>query len=135
MPISPLKRKRIYYSDFSKSFERSPVNDDLLRKVNEASVKESITNLVMTNKGERPFQPTLGCDVRKLLFENVTPDMLITIREMIKDTLRAHEPRCNVIDVDVFGSIDSNQLEVSIVFNVINTEEPVELNLILERVR
>jgi phage baseplate assembly protein W len=135
MAITPLRRKTIHYSDFRRDFTKSIINDDLARNVNENAVKESIRNLVLTNRGERPFQPNLGCDVRKLLFENVTPDMLITIKELIEETIIAYEPRCNLISVDVYGALDSNALEVMIVFNVINSEEPVELRLILSRVR
>jgi len=129
------RRKPETYSDFFKDLTLSPVNNDLARKIDEDSIKESIKNLVLTDRGERPFQPNLGCDIRKILFENVAPDTIIIAKEMIINTLKAYEPRAAIIGVDVHAPPDQNTLIVTIVFNVINREEPVTLNITLERVR
>lgn len=129
------RRKPETYSDFFKDLTLSPVNSDLARKIDEDSIKESIKNLVLTDRGERLFQPNLGCDIRKILFENIAPDTIIIAKEMIINTLKAYEPRAAVIGVDVHTPPDQNILFVTIVFNIINKEEPVTLNITLERVR
>ena len=129
------RRKPETYSDFFKDLTLSPVNSDLARKIDEDSIKESIKNLVLTDRGERLFQPNLGCDIKKILFENIAPDTIIIAKEMIINTLKAYEPRAAVIGVDVHTPADQNILIVTIVFNIINREEPVTLNITLERVR
>lgn len=129
------RRKPETYSDFFKDLTLSPVNNDLARKIDEDSIKESIKNLVLTDRGERLFQPNLGCDIKKILFENVAPDTIIIAKEMIINTLKAYEPRAAIIGVDVHVPPDQNTLIVTIVFNIINREEPVTLNITLERVR
>jgi phage baseplate assembly protein W len=113
----------------------SAVNADLLKLSDEQSVKESIKNLIMTNRGERLFQPDVGCDIRNLLFENFTPDRLIIAKELIRTTLKNYESRAGVIGIDVISGIDNNDISITITFNIINREEPIVLTLTLDRVR
>jgi phage baseplate assembly protein W len=122
-------------SDFHRDLSLVPGKGDLARKTNEEAVKESIRNLVLTNRGERPFQPDLGCDVRQLLFENVTSQTIELIKSSIKSVIDTYEPRCNLIGVDVTGALDSNAITITIVFTLINTSEPVSFNIILDRIR
>ena len=129
------RRKPETYSDFFKDLTLSPINNDLARKIDEDSIKESIKNLVLTDRGERPFQPDIGCDIRKILFDNISPDTIIIAREMIVNTLKTYEPRAAIIGVDIRAPADEHTLIITIVFNVINREEPVTLNITLERVR
>lgn len=129
------RRKQETYSDFFKDLTLSPINNDVARKIDEDSIKESIKNLILTDRGERLFQPNLGCDIRKILFENITPDTIIIAREMIANTLKAYEPRAAVIGIDIRALTDLSTVIITVVFNVINKEEPVTLNITLERVR
>jgi len=135
MALSPKRIPRVTAADFHKNLQIIPGKEDLARKVNEQAVKESIRNLVLTNKGERPFQPQLGCDVRKLLFENITPQTFDLIQTVITDTIEQYEPRCELLGVDVFGDIDSNAVDIKIVFRLINTDTPTSFNIILDRIR
>lgn len=133
--VTPITKKQELYSDFFMNLDENPVSLDLARKTNEEAVKASIKNLLLTDKGERPYQPNLGCNIRQMLFDNVTPDSIITMREIIKETLEAYEPRADIIGVDVTSSIDNNEVFVAIVFKVINNSEPVTLVTSLTRVR
>lgn len=136
MALTPLsRRKPETYSDFHKDLTISPVNFDLARKIDDDSIKESLKNIVMTSRGERLFQPNLGCDIRSMLFENFTPDMVITAKEMISSAIKAFEPRVDLIGVDIISSIDKNEVNVVIVFSVINREEPLTLVITLDKVR
>lgn len=133
--ITPVARRTETYSDFFKDMTQSLVNADLARKIDENSVKESIRNLVLTNRGERLFQPDIGCDIRRMLFENISADTIIVAKEIIKTTIANYEPRCSVIGIDILASIDSNDIGIIITFNIINREEPIVLNITLDRVR
>jgi phage baseplate assembly protein W len=133
--LTPLTRRQELYSDFYKDFTFIPGRDDLARKVNEDAVKEAIRNIILTDKGERLFQPNVGSTVKGMLFENITPDVVVLLQERIKDALALFEPRANILEVKATSSIDSNSVEVSITFNVINRETPVTFNVILDRAR
>ena len=123
------------FSDFNTSLAKHPIKGDLAIKTDVDAVKQSIKNLVLTNKMERAFQPTLGCDIRKALFENISPTTIIMAKQAIVETLERHEPRCNIVNVKASVDEDNNALYISVVFSVINNEDIQELNLVLERVR
>lgn len=127
--------ERVVYSDFFTDFDKHPIRNTLLRKTNVDAVKQSLRNLLLTDRGERPFQPKLGGHIRAMLFENITSQTFITMQEHIKDVIEAHEPRADVIDVVVAQTFNDHEVQVTIVFRVVNVQEPVTLELLLERVR
>lgn len=134
--MTPTARKSSEtYSDLYKDLTRSPVTQDLARKVDADAIKESIRNIVMTNRGERRFKRKIGCDVRYMLFENVGPDTVIILREMIRSAIEAYEPRAELMDVDVALSDDYYRATITIVFSLLNKEDPVTMTMLLERVR
>jgi len=135
MARTPITVKRELYSDFFKDLTENPVSNDLARNTNEEAVKEAIKNLLLTDKGERLFQPTLGGDIRRLLFDNITPASLIVIKEVVRETIENHEPRADLIGVDVKSAVDDNSIQITVIFNVINSEEDVTLITTIARVR
>lgn len=129
------REKQELYADFHMNLVQNPVSEDLARKLNEDAVKESIRNLLLTDRGERLFQPQLGSDIRALLFENIGPDTIILLKDKITETIEVHEPRANLISVDVYASHDTNVLDARIVFSVINSTTPTALTVTLDRIR
>jgi phage baseplate assembly protein W len=134
MSTSPIT-SRVIYSDFTNDLDFNPVSEDVAVKLNENSIKQAIKNILFTDRGERFFQPNLGGNIRAMLFENITPQLLVSMKQQISTTIKTHEPRCNLIDVVCSAAEDENGVYVSIVFNVINKQEPVVLEVVLERVR
>ena len=132
---TPQTARPVTYSDFYTNFDLELVKKDLLSYKNEDSVKRSIRNILLTDKGERFFNPTFGSDIRKMLFENFSPSTEQVVADLIKTAIGNHEPRANVIDVNVSGDPDQNSMYINIVFSVINKAEPVTLELILNRIR
>ncbi len=133
--ISPLRKKRILYSDFFKDLTVNPISGDLALRTNEDSIKESLKNLILTDRGERLFQPNIGSDVRASLFENATPVTLKIMEERVRDVINNFEPRVSVIDVDVTSLYDDNKVQVTIYFYVQNREDPLSVDVFIERVR
>lgn len=129
------RNKNIVYSDLRSDLAVNPATDDLLLTTNEASIEQSIKNLLNTNRYERVFRPDVGSSIRSLLFENSGPQTAYNIRELIYETILNYEPRCNLMDVIVEDDSDRNQYNIYITFSAINAEEPVVLDLILNRVR
>lgn len=133
--ITPLKARQSLYADFYKDMTVNPITNDLALRYDEDAVKESIKNLVLTDRGERLFQPNLGGDVRAMLFENNTPSTLKIIQEQIKSIINSYETRANVIDVQTTSNIDDNKVAVKIIFSIRNREDPITVTVFLERVR
>ena len=134
--ITPLSRRKLeYFSDFRKDLALNLVTNDISKKIDEEAVKESIKNLVLTDRGERFFRPNLGCDVRKQLFENFNIETKIAVETSIKDVITIYEPRCNLISVTVTANNDLNSMQIDILFNIINSPDTITLSVTMERAR
>lgn len=128
-------RKNQIYSDFLNDLNPHPVIKDIVRYTNEASVSRSIRNLISTNKGERLYQPDVGCDINKLLFEQMDGAIADLISIAVSETVRIHEPRAKIVKVDVIPSYDENAYVINIFYMIINRKDPVSLTVTLSRVR
>lgn len=133
--LTPASKKVSIYSDFHKDLTLSPVSNDLALLKDEDAVKESIKNLILTDRGERPMQPYLGGGIRELLFENITPGTLKLIQDRVRETVKTYEPRAELIDVIVSSTYDENTVAVRISFYIVNSQQPIDLEVILERIR
>lgn len=123
------------YSDFFVNFNKHPETGALIRSTNEDSVKKALRNLLLTNKGERIYKPDFGCDLKKVLFEPMSPITEESLKKFIEEAIRANEPRVIPLLIEVVGDDISNAYRVAIVYEVINSTQPQTLNLTLYRVR
>jgi len=123
------------YSDLTTNFVIHPVKGDLVLTTNEVAVKRSIINLMFTDPYERFFSPNVGAGLKSFLFENISTDIEFIIKEKIKETIANYEPRANLINVSVTADPENNAYNASIVFSVLNSINPVTLEVILRRVR
>ena len=85
------------------------------------AVKNNIRNLLQTNEGERFFQPNLGLNLRKILFEHITNENLIEVQDSILDRLEFWLPFVEVRDIQVLNrdnttDIGTNEIKVKILF-------------------
>jgi phage baseplate assembly protein W len=112
-----------------------PQNKRLAKYTNEESVKRSIRNLILTEKYDRLFQPEVGTRIGGLLFENMSNTTTDEIKKTIDETIQAYEPRARVLDIIVQANEPRNSYDVYIYFEVINSADPITLNLTLYRVR
>ena len=60
---------KLSFKDINITFKKHPVTNDLVVSRDASAIKQSIVNLLLTNKGERPFNPDYGSDIRSYLFE------------------------------------------------------------------
>lgn len=132
--ISQIGKKDLY-SDFFDSFAVSPNSSQLARKTNDDSVKQSIKNLIMTEMGERPFQPKLGTSIHDILFEPSDISAAIQLQTHIEYVIKYYEPRVEKLNVSVNASEDGNYLQATIVFSIINNPTMSTVTINLKRVR
>ena len=124
------------FKDISLSFDPHPVTKDLPILKNQNAIIRSIRNLVETIPNERFFNPNLGSNVRSSLFDFVDFATASVIREQITNTISNYEPRVDNIDIEVNPSPDTNEFEVTVIFNIIGQEVPAQqFSFILEATR
>ena len=117
------------------SFNVHPVTGNMKLVANAESIKQSVKNIVLTNFYERPYQPELGGNVLAQLFENMSPITEYNVTQNIKRALENNEPRAIVEDIITTPVEDQNTLRVTIKFSVRNIPEPIEVDVLLERIR
>jgi len=67
----------------------------------EEDIKSSLHILLTTRLGERVMLPEYGCNLEELLFENLDRTLITYIIELIKTAILYHEPRIDVIKIDI----------------------------------
>lgn len=127
--------KQLIYSDLNYTFTPHPVTGKLPVLKNEEAVKRAIKNLILTNRFERPYEPLFGGNILALLFENSDPFLEFNIKKQIETTIKNFEPRAILRKVDVVSIEERNEVQIDILFSIANQKNPVELTVILERVR
>jgi phage baseplate assembly protein W len=123
------------YSDLDLTFSRIPGKNDIALSYDEQSVIRSVRNLLLTNFYERPFQPNLGSNLDKLLFEPVNDLTASLLESDIKNTIKNYEPRVTLDYIAIRPNVDQNAYTVTIQFYVGNNTLPTAVNLLLQRSR
>lgn len=123
------------YTDLDFTFTRHPVKDDIVLSVDDKAVIRSVRNLILTNHYERPFHPEIGSNVRKMLFEPISPLTANYLQREIEDTIRNFEPRVRLQQVVVQTEPDSNAYSAIISFFINNNTAPTTINFVLQRLR
>jgi len=134
MATIDIKSQRTF-KDLDLKFTKHPIKKDVNTHVNEYAIINSIKNLVLTNHYERPFQPEIGSNVRRLLFENVDTVIAARIEREISEVIGNFEPRAQVSKVVAVPSPDDNTYKITLEFYIINSPNPITINFFLERIR
>ena len=131
-----IKRVSRAFKDISLSFSPHTITKDLPVLRNENAIKKSVRNIIQTIPTERFFNSVLGSEVRDSLFEFVDFGTASVIQNQILITLENFEPRIENVDVEVEPRPDTNEFEVTIFFNIVGQEVPVqEFTFMLEATR
>ncbi len=132
----PLERVSQGFKDISASFQINPLSNDLIAVTNTNAIARSVRNLILTKKGEKPFEPNLGSGVYDLLFENMDKQTATVIRDEIILVLENYEPRIEIIEVLVKPNYDEGVMDVTLQYEVVGIDVPAqELTLALEPTR
>jgi phage baseplate assembly protein W len=123
------------FKDLDLNFTIHPVKKDINRVIGPMAVVNSIKNLILTNYYERPFQPDVGSNVRRLLFENLDNITATTLKNEIERTIANYEPRAAVKAINVTADFDKNGFKVYLEFFIVNQTQPIIINFLLERIR
>ena len=125
------------FKDLSISFTRNKITNDLLVKKEDAAVKQAVVNILMTNKGERLFDPQYGSNVPSYLFDQLDYGTAANIQDAIRECLMNYEPRIRINSLDVIPDFDQNGFEVQLAFKVIGRDDlaPFDVEFFLSRTR
>ena len=124
------------FKDLSVTFKKHPVSDDLISVKDKAAIAQSITALLLTVKGERPFRPDLGSNISRMLFEPLDYGSAGLIRGEIANCLAKYEPRITVDNIRCTPNDEDNGYDIELSYIIVGRDDaPVNVEFFLERTR
>lgn len=126
------------FKDVSVTFGKHPNTDDVLVAKDETAIKIALQNLVMTRRGERPFQPLIGSRIPDLLFDLLDYATAATISDEIYSLVDRYERRIRLVNVNTTPDYENNSYDVYIEYEIIGREldsGPLTTELLLQRTR
>jgi phage baseplate assembly protein W len=105
----------IFYKDLPLDFTPHPVTGDVRPITNEVAIKRSLTNLINTTKGSRPFFPEYGSNVKNYLFSVNGEFTLYELKNSLKRDIERHEKRISLTNIIVDYSDDGFDIKLEYV--------------------
>jgi phage baseplate assembly protein W len=133
--ITQLSKMSVIYSDVTNNFTQHPVSGDLVVLKNQDSIIQAIKNLLLTNPGERLFDPFFGSGITGCLFEQYTPFLNEDIIKKINLAVKMFEPRINNLLVSITPTNDGNGFVISVVISIVNIPQSYSFSFPISRVR
>jgi phage baseplate assembly protein W len=95
-------------------------------------IKSNLINLLLTNKGERVFNPEFGSDLRLVLFEGLNEDIDNEIRSLITTNVAIFVPEVTITNLDIVQDKDNNSLSLSVQYriNISNKTDQITVQFI-----
>ena len=94
-------------------------------------IKANLVNYLLTNKGERVFNPNFGADLRNLLFENILDTTTDELRSRIQNDISSYFPEVTVKQITFDNIPDSNTINFILTYEIVlfGIEESVNILL------
>jgi phage baseplate assembly protein W len=83
-------------------------------------VKSNIINYILTDKEERVFNLDFGSNIRRSLFENITPNALKNLEITLNDDLSSYFPNINFTDIKITPNYDVNSISIEVRYSLYN---------------
>ena len=86
-------------------------------------VKSNIINFILTNKGERVFQPSYGADLRRFIFEGITINNLKGLEIKLTNDIQNNFPNVIIKNLTLSQvSYQENAIQLDIVYTLYSNE-------------
>ena len=96
-------------------------------------IKINLINLLLTNKGERLFNPNFGTDLRLQLFNQLVDDNFESTVEDIKNLIKAYFPEIIVNKINIISLPDTNTLIFILDYSIKLTQESDNISINFEQ--
>ena len=91
----------------------------------------NLINYILTEPGERVFEPEFGLGLRRKLFDQQTEVFKESLQDLITTGIENYFPQVEVTDLKILPSPDTNTVNVTLSYKVLNTnqEDQITINL------
>lgn len=94
-------------------------------------VRFHLTNLLLTNPGEKISDPNYGIGIRQMLFENMTQGTLNLWTDKITDAIQQYIKYINLNETQIIPYFEENKINIKISYNLLRDTEQQILELSL----
>ena len=94
--------------------------------------KANLINYLLTNKGERVFNPSFGADLRNLLFENILDRTTDELQATIQTDINEFFPQVAVEEIQFNNLPDSNEINFTLTYTVKNFGITDDITILLQ---
>jgi len=108
------------YSDIDFFLTKNELTEDISFKKDVYAIGQSLSNIALTRKGERVFQPNLGSDLLEGLQTNKSDIELIVLKEIVKAQLETQEPRAIIDNIEFIRLQEGFQVDLR--FHMLNDQ-------------
>jgi len=95
-------------------------------------LKSNLINYLLTNRGERIFNPNFGADLRNLVFENISEATSDELQERIQTDINNYFPQIIIKEIKFINNPDSNEINFSLTYNIADFGVTDEINILLQ---
>ena len=85
------------------------------------AIKFNLINYLLTDSGERYFNPFFGLNLRRQLFENITEEKLQYLSDLIAQGVKANFPRLIITELRLESNPDFNSILVILKYSISET--------------
>jgi phage baseplate assembly protein W len=82
--------------------------------------KSNIINYVLTNPGERVFNPNFGFGLLRVIFDNINPINLQNLEEDLAQSIAAIFPNVTVNNIILTPIYEQNAINIQITYSILN---------------
>lgn len=94
--------------------------------------KYNIINFLLTDKRERPLNPTFGAGLRTKLFEQISEETLSDLEQSIINQVESNFPNVQVIDLSVTGNPNESTINIRFNYKLLLTSETDSANIVIQ---
>jgi uncharacterized protein len=106
----------------------NPTNIFTINYTTKNQIKSNLLNFMLTNRGERPFNPDFGADLRNLLFDPMAD--LTAINNDLKNRVISYFPEIIVRDVQFTPEPDNSVLNIKLIYSFRNQDDTLVIQIV-----
>ena len=95
-------------------------------------IKANMVNYLLTNRGERIFNPNFGANLRTLLFENIEDTTIESLNSVIQDSLARYFPNVVIEELKFDKDPDNNTITFTLTYQIYNFGIKDSINIVLQ---
>jgi phage baseplate assembly protein W len=125
------------YIDVDINFTRNSFNNDVSKVVDMTAIQQAVLSIVLTSKGEKPFDYDYGVGIYDYLFENLDYDDIPIIASEVERQLTKYEPRVLFDEIIINQNEYTLDVKINYYVSVKSSGQPPlqSVNLSLTKVR